>query len=177
MILAISGEAKPGSTSQHPPFRSSSHQVLVESPALVSILDLLTPVSCDTRCAKQLILPRETPARHLISAAVPEYRRKTLFDLPLEIRQQIYRYLLRRIVSSPPSSPAEQTSPLTSAFIFTVERVIPGSNGETTLMTFNSINNLLWWDDIRPPASSPSIPYVIDLVTSLKPNEHCLYNT
>jgi hypothetical protein len=141
----------------------------VESPALVSILDSLTPGSCDTRCAKQLILPRETPGSHLISAAVPEYRRRTLVDLPLEIRQQIYRSLLRRIVSSPASYPAEHTCPLTGPFIFTVEQVIPGRHGETSLMTFNSITNLRRWDDMRPPASAPSIPYVVDLVTSLTP--------
>lgn len=149
----------------------------MELPALVSVLDSLAPVSWDPRCAKQLILPRETPGRHLIAAAVPEYRRKTLVDLPLEIRQQIYRYLLRRILSSPASYPAEQTSPLTGPFIFTVEQVMPGSNDETTLMRFNSITNLRWWDDIRPPASSPSMPCVIHLITSLTPNGHYLYNT
>lgn len=98
---------------------------------------------------------------------MPKHRSKTLFELPLEIREQIYRHL-SGIVSSPASYVREQTSKPTRASTFTIEPVILGRDGEQTFMTFNSIIDLLWWYEMRPQPSSPFIPYVTDLVTSLK---------
>jgi hypothetical protein len=49
---------------------------------------------------------------------MPEHRSKMLFDLPLEIREQIYRYLFRGLVVSPASYVRAQTSKPTRTSIF-----------------------------------------------------------
>jgi hypothetical protein len=49
---------------------------------------------------------------------MPEHLDKTFFDLPLKIREHIYRYALRGIVVSSASYVRAQTSKSTTAFIF-----------------------------------------------------------
>jgi hypothetical protein len=53
---------------------------------------------------------------------MPEHRSKTFFDLPFEIREQIYCNLFRGIVVSPASYVRAQTSKPTGPFIFRVCR-------------------------------------------------------